>query len=100
MDEREEESDGEEYELAPSVAGKTDYSWLNNPKFPQIDIADPSKTYVGVDVGVIFMAVSSIVKAKDGADALQVLEATPKNSIQSAMLKTSDFRAAVRDKLS
>ncbi|KAI3637223.1 hypothetical protein MIR68_004929 [Amoeboaphelidium protococcarum] len=85
LDEREEESDGEEYELAPSVAGKTDYSWLNNPKFPQIDIADP---------------MSSIVKAKDGADALQVLEATPKNSIQSVMLKTSDFRAAVRDKLS
>ncbi|KAI3631871.1 hypothetical protein MIR68_010344 [Amoeboaphelidium protococcarum] len=77
-----------------------DYSWLNNPTFPQINIADQDTVYVGVDVGVVFMGVSSLVRATAKANALEVLESTERNDIQSVMLKSTDFRARIRAELS
>ncbi|KAI3648515.1 hypothetical protein MP228_006369 [Amoeboaphelidium protococcarum] len=81
----------EEIDDAAEQEQGRDYRWLNNPAFPQIDISDSDVTFVGVDLGVAFMATSCIIKASSGNEALQVLQSTEKNAIPFVMLNSEEF---------
>ncbi|KAI3651404.1 hypothetical protein MP228_003746 [Amoeboaphelidium protococcarum] len=90
----------EEIDDAAEQEQGRDYRWLNNPALPQIDISDSDVTFVGVDLGVAFMATSCIIKASPGNDALQVLQSSDKNAIPFFMLNSEESRARIRAELS
>ncbi|KAI3652018.1 hypothetical protein MP228_003321 [Amoeboaphelidium protococcarum] len=80
-----------------------DLTWLNDPKFKQLDLNDEHLVFIAIDPGVNCLATVVYIQAEEGRSALETLEVKLRQPIrdgfQTKMIKTSDYHETVQSQL-
>ncbi|KAI3649044.1 hypothetical protein MP228_006898 [Amoeboaphelidium protococcarum] len=92
----------DEVEVEPN-RNQRDLTWLNDPKFKQLDLNDKHLVFIAIDPGVNCLATVVYIQAEEGRSALETLEGKLRQPIreglQTKMIKTSDYHELVSSQL-